>query len=59
MVAVRENAFATEAETLLAGGGGLKPAGMVSSSEAGEGSVRDLQTACLFIYSLVLSTFEI
>lgn len=34
MVAVRENAFATEAETLLAGGGGLKPAGMANRKRA-------------------------
>lgn len=43
------DAFATEAETHPARGGGLKPAEMVSSSEAG-GGVGQGPSNCMFVY---------
>lgn len=51
VAAAREDAFATEAETHPAGGGGLKPAGMVSSLEAG-GRVGQGLSNCTVVYLL-------
>jgi hypothetical protein len=54
VAAAPEDAFATEAETHPAGGGGLKPTEMVSSSEAG-GRVGQGLSNCLFV---VLSSLK-
>lgn len=49
MATAREDGFATKAETHPAGGGGLKPAQMVSSSEAW-GGIGWGPSSCMFVY---------